>query len=205
MKGRWQRAHRDRPVFLEIGCGKGKFISEMAVREPGRFFVAVEGNKSVMLRAMEKVRAKSLDNVAFVPEFAEDLSDWFSDGEVTGIYLNFSDPLPKNYWYRRRLTYRERLKSYFRVLAEDGTVTFKTDNTGLFEWTIPEIMAADLRILDITRDLHAAAAAIEDPEESCIQHRDRIRGQVQRSRREDQESRDRKRSGEDCSRTAYRY
>jgi tRNA (guanine-N(7)-)-methyltransferase len=153
MHGEWAKRSSGRPVYLEIGCGKGKFISEMAEREPGRYFVAVEGNQSVMLRAMEKVRAKSLDNVAFVPEFAEDLSDWFSDGEVTGIYLNFSDPLPKNYWYRRRLTYRERLKSYFRVLAEDGTVTFKTDNTGLFEWTIPEIMAADLNILDITRDL----------------------------------------------------
>ena len=165
MHGKWAERASGRPVYLEIGCGKGKFISEMAEREPGRYFVAVEGNQSVMLRAMEKVRAKSLDNVAFVPEFAEDLSDWFSDGEVTGIYLNFSDPLPKNYWYRRRLTYRERLKSYFRVLAEDGTVTFKTDNTGLFEWTIPEIMAADLKILDITRDLHAEAASIEDPAE----------------------------------------
>ena len=165
MHGKWSERASGRPVYLEIGCGKGKFISEMAEREPGRYFVAVEGNQSVMLRAMEKVRAKSLDNVAFVPEFAEDLSDWFSDGEVTGIYLNFSDPLPKNYWYRRRLTYRERLKSYFRVLAEDGTVTFKTDNTGLFEWTIPEIMAADLKILDITRDLHAEAASIDDPAE----------------------------------------
>ena len=165
MRGKWAQRSGGRPVYLEIGCGKGKFISEMAVREPGRFFVAVEGNKSVMLRAMEKIRAAELDNVVFIPEFAEDLSDWFADGEVTGIYLNFSDPLPKNYWYRRRLTYRNRLKSYFRVLNEEGTVTFKTDNTDFFEWSILEIMAADLKILDITRDLHAAAAAIKDPEE----------------------------------------
>ena len=165
MRGKWAERSGGRPVFLEIGCGKGKFISEMAEREPGRFFVAVEGNKSVMLRAMEKIRAAELDNVVFISEFAEDLSDWFADGEVTGIYLNFSDPLPKNYWYRRRLTYRNRLKSYFRVLNEEGTVTFKTDNTDFFEWSILEIMAADLKILDITRDLHAAAAAIEDPEE----------------------------------------
>lgn len=165
LRGKWAGCSGGRPVYLEIGCGKGKFISEMAEREPGRFFVAVEGNKSVMLRAMEKIRAKGLDNVVFIPEFAEDLSDWFADGEVTGIYLNFSDPLPKNYWYRRRLTYRERLKSYFRVLGEDGTVTFKTDNTDLFEWSVLEIMAADLKILDITRDLHAEAASIEDPAE----------------------------------------
>ncbi|MBQ6623612.1 MAG: tRNA (guanosine(46)-N7)-methyltransferase TrmB, partial [Mogibacterium sp.] len=155
MRGDWKDAAAGRPLYIEIGCGKGKFISELAEREPEHFFVAVEGNKSVMLRAMEKIRAKNLENVRFIPELAGDLSEWFEDGEATGIYLNFSDPLPKNYWYKRRLTYRDRLKSYFRVLDEDGTVTFKTDNTGLFEWTIPEVMAADLVIEDITRDLHA--------------------------------------------------
>ena len=155
MRGGWKDAAAGRPLYIEIGCGKGKFISELAAREPEHCFVAAEGNKSVMLRAMEKIRAKKLDNVRFIPELAGDLSEWFEDGEARGIYLNFSDPLPKNYWYKRRLTYRDRLKSYFRVLDEDGTVTFKTDNTGLFEWTIPEVMAADLVIEDITRDLHA--------------------------------------------------
>ena len=139
----------------EIGCGKGKFISELAAREPEHFFVAIEGNKSVMLRALEKVREGGLDNVVFAPEFVEDLTDWFAEAEIDGIYLNFSDPLPKNYWYRRRLTYRARLKTYFSVLKDDGIVTFKTDNTGMFDWSIQEIRAADLRIIDITRDLHA--------------------------------------------------
>ena len=155
MVGRWGKLSLDRPVYVEIGCGKGKFIAELAEREPEHFFVAIEGNKSVMLRAMEKIRAKKLENVRFIPELAGDLSEWFSDGEVMGIYLNFSDPLPKNYWYKRRLTYRDRLVSYFRVLEEDGTITFKTDNTGLFEWSVLEIQAADLKILDITRDLQA--------------------------------------------------
>ena len=155
MKGRWSELSKGAPVFIEIGCGKGRFISELAKREPEHHFIAVEGNMSVMLRAMEKVRAGGLTNVTFVPLHAGDLSDWFADGEIKGIYLNFSDPLPKNYWYKRRLTYRDRLKSYFRVLAEDGAVTFKTDNTDLFEWSVLEIAASDLRILDITRDLHA--------------------------------------------------
>ena len=155
MRGKWSERSGGAPLFIEIGCGKGKFISELAAREPQHFFVAVEGNKSVMLRAMEKIRRLGLKNVAFVPELAGDLSEWFVDGEADGIYLNFSDPLPKNYWYKRRLTYRDRLKSYFRVLKPEGTVTFKTDNTDLFEWTILEIAASDLRILDITRDLHA--------------------------------------------------
>ncbi len=155
VRGRWSELSGGAPLYLEIGCGKGKFISELAAREPDHHFVAIEGNMSVMLRAMQKIRAGGITNVTFVPVLAGDLSEWFEDGEVEGIYLNFSDPLPKNYWYRRRLTYRDRLRSYFRVLAEDGTVTFKTDNTGLFEWSVLEIVAADLRILDITRDLHA--------------------------------------------------
>ena len=165
MRGRWIERSGGRPLYVEIGCGKGRFISELASREPEHFFVAVEGNMSVMLRAMEKIRERGLDNVVFTPEFAEDLGDWFGKEEVQGIYLNFSDPLPKNYWYRRRLTYRNRLKSYFRVMPPDGVVTFKTDNTGFFEWSLQEIMAADLKVLDITRDLHAEAMSIEDPEQ----------------------------------------
>lgn len=154
-KAKWDSFSDGKPIYLEIGCGKGKFISELAESEPQHFFVAVEGNRSVLLRAMEKIRDKGLKNVVFIPEFVEVLTDWFDDAEIDGIYLNFSDPLPKNYWYKRRLTYRERLKTYFQVLKDDGTVTFKTDNTGLFEWSIQEILAADLNILEITRDLHA--------------------------------------------------
>lgn len=161
MKGRWSERSGGAPLYLEVGCGKGRFISELAAREPEHHFIAVEGNMSVMLRAMQKIRAKGLTNVTFVPVLAGDLSEWFGEGEVKGMYLNFSDPLPKNYWYKRRLTYRDRLRSYFRVLADDGTVTFKTDNTGLFEWSVLEIAAADLKILDITRDLHA------DPERNA--------------------------------------
>ena len=168
MKGRWAQRSKGRPVYVEIGCGKGKFISELAAREPDHFFVAIEGNMSVMLRAMEKVRQAGLDNVVFTPEFADDLSEWFAYSEAQGIYLNFSDPLPKNYWYRRRLTYRKRLLSYFRVLPKDGTVTFKTDNTDFFEWSLLEIMAADLKVLDITRDLHAEVMSIEDPEKRAL-------------------------------------
>lgn len=155
MPGRWSEIAGNKPIYVEIGCGKGKFISELAEREPGNFFVAVEGNKSVMLRAMEKIRAKELDNVRFIPELAQDLSEWFGRGEVSGIYLNFSDPMPKNYMYKRRLTYRDRLKSYFEVLGDGSKVIFKTDNTDLFNWSVLEIIAADLKIEEITRDLHA--------------------------------------------------
>ena len=159
-RGKWSTLSGGKPIYIEVGCGKGKFISELAAREPEHFFVAIEGNKSVMLRALQKVKAQGLDNVFFVPLIARSLDEWFDEGEASGIYLNFSDPLPKNYQYKRRLTYRDRLNSYFRVLKAGGTLTFKTDNTELFEWSILEIVAANLKIIEITRDLHA------DPEKA---------------------------------------
>lgn len=154
-KGNWKDFAKGRPVHVEIGCGKGKFISEIAERDGDKFFIAIEGHRGVLLRALEKVAAKNLTNVVFIPTFVETLTDWFCESEIEKIYLNFSDPLPKKYWFKRRLTYRKRLKTYFDVLIDKGTVEFKTDNTGLFEWTIREIEAADLKIIDITRDLHA--------------------------------------------------
>lgn len=155
VKGKWHEISGGRPIFLEIGCGKGKFISELAGREPENFFVAVEGNRSVMLRAMEKIREKELGNVVFIPEFIEKLTDWFDDGEAAGVYLNFSDPLPKNYTAKKRLTYRDKLKQYFKVMGKDGRLCFKTDNTDLFEFSVEEALACNLRIAEITRDLHA--------------------------------------------------
>lgn len=157
LKGGWDQKVQTadcKGLYLEVGCGKGKFISEMAERYPERFFIAVEGNRSVLLRAMEKICTKNLHNVVFVPEFIVDLTDWFRDEEVDGIYLNFSDPLPKNYSAKKRLTHRSKLQQYERVLKDDGIVTFKTDNTGLFEFTIQEILASDMKIHELTRDLH---------------------------------------------------
>lgn len=154
-KGNWSSLSGGRPIYIEVGCGKGKFISELAAKEQQNFFVAIEGNKSVMLRAVQKIKALGLSNVIFVPLIAGDLGEWFEEGEASGIYLNFSDPHPKNYQYKRRLTYRDRLRSYFAVLGEGGRLTFKTDNTDLFEWSLLEIASADLKIADITRDLHA--------------------------------------------------
>ena len=92
----------------------------------------------------------------FVPNFIVDLHDWFEDGEIDGIYLNFSDPLPKNCSAKKRLTYRGKLRQYFDVLNESGVVRFKTDNTNLFNYSINEVIASDLRITKFTRDLHAS-------------------------------------------------
>lgn len=154
IRGKWKKLAGDRPIYLEVGCGKGKFISELSALHPENFYIAVEGNRSVMLRAMEKIEANGTGNVVFIPHFIENLNDWFTPGEVDGIYLNFSDPLPKNYTAKKRLTHRDKLKQYFTILGKGGQVIFKTDNTGLFEFTIQEILASDLEIAEITRDLH---------------------------------------------------
>ncbi|WP_306473826.1 tRNA (guanosine(46)-N7)-methyltransferase TrmB [Mogibacterium diversum] len=157
IRGKWaERAGESKGIYMEVGCGKGRFISQLASREPENFFIAVEGHKSVLLRAMEKVHELGLTNVVFIPEFIENLHEWFVDSELDGIYLNFSDPLPKNYSAKKRLTYRGKLKQYFDVLKEDGVVRFKTDNTDLFNYSINEVIASDLRIREFTRDLHAS-------------------------------------------------
>lgn len=158
MPGSWHKMAQERGLsdakFLEIGCGKGKFISELAAKNPENFYIAVEGHKSVLLRALEKASDAGLSNVVFIPEYVEDLRLWFDEAEIDGIFLNFSNPMPKNYSAKKRLTHRSKLSQYFAVLKEDGIVTFKTDNTDLFEFTIQEIRSADLKILELTRDLH---------------------------------------------------
>lgn len=155
-RGLWREISGERDLYVEIGCGKGKFITEMAAKHPENFYVAVEGNTSVMLRALQKADANDLSNIIFIPKFTEDIRDWFSEDEVAGIYLNFSDPLPKKYCYKKRLTYRGRLISYFDVIRRNGKIEFKTDNTAFFEWTIGEIIAANLAIEYINRDLHSS-------------------------------------------------
>lgn len=163
IKGRWREAFGsdmpeseadEIPLCLEIGCGKGRFISEFAKREPDKLIVGIEGSRAVLIRALEKVRTTDFGNVMFIPRYVEDLTNWFEAGEVDEIYLNFSDPLPKTRTATKRLTHRNKLKQYFEVLAPGGMVTFKTDNAGLFEFTIQEIRAADLAIAELTRDLH---------------------------------------------------
>ncbi len=155
----------DRKLFVEIGCGKGKFITSLAEMNPDDLFVAIEGFSSVIIRATDKARKLDLNNVRFILDFVFDLGTWFSDEEVDGIYLNFSDPWPKRKNAKRRLTYRDRLEQYSKALSSGGFIRIKTDNDGFFDFTIEEIEEYNRRCdrmggtgrLDIsalTRDLH---------------------------------------------------
>lgn len=141
-------------IDLEIGCGKGIFTASLAERNKERLIVAIEGNRSVLLRAMEKVREKNLNNVIFIPKYINDIREWFLPGSIDTIYLNFSDPLPKPRTAKHRLTHRDKLSQYFTILNEDGELQFKTDNDELFDWSVREILAENLLIKEITRDLH---------------------------------------------------
>lgn len=165
VKGHWAEIFgNENPVYLEIGCGKGQFILTHAVREPDANFIAVEGQANVMLRAMEKAEAAELSNLRLFIDFVNDLNDYFEKGELAGLYLNFSDPWPKARHDKRRLTYHKRLENYFQVMGDDGFVEFKTDNEGLFAFTLEEIRMMEekgLKMVEMTRDLHSEDCTYE--------------------------------------------
>ena len=156
-KGRWAEIFGNgNPIYLEIGCGKGKFITKHAFAEPDCNFIACEGQMSVVLRALEKAEASGIENLRVFIDFVNSLEDYFETGELSGIYLNFSDPWPKARHAKRRLTYRGRLQNYKKVLKPDGFIEFKTDNEGLFAFTLEEIEACGYEMIEMSRDLHGA-------------------------------------------------
>ncbi|MCC8059759.1 MAG: tRNA (guanosine(46)-N7)-methyltransferase TrmB [Clostridiales bacterium] len=144
----------DNPLEIEIGMGKGRFIMELAVRNPEINYIGIERYSSVLLRALQKREGLELPNLRFLCEDAGDLAEIFAPGEVTRIYLNFSDPWPKDRHAKRRLTSPEFLKVYDQILAAEGVVEFKTDNQGLFAYSLESIPAAGWRIECYTEDLH---------------------------------------------------
>lgn len=142
------------PIEIEVGMGKGRFIMELAQRHPQVNFLGIERYPSVLLRAVKKQEELQLANLRFLCVDARALSDIFAPGEVSEIYLNFSDPWPKDRHARRRLTSPEFMKIYDCILEKDGTVEFKTDNQGLFSYSLVSIPEAGWQIRWFTRDLH---------------------------------------------------
>lgn len=156
LAGKWDEVFgNDNPIYLEIGCGKGRFIVSNAVRHADCNFIAVEGQANVVLRALEKAEQNECTNIRIFIDYVNDLKDYFEEGELAGIFLNFSDPWPKARHAKRRLTYYKRLLNYKEVLGANGTIAFKTDNDGLFAFTLEQIEEAGLTILEKTEDLHA--------------------------------------------------
>ena len=162
-KGTWQQIfENDHPIRIEVGMGKGQFILEQASRNPDVNFVGIEKYSTVLLKAIRKREQMELSNIYFLCEDARELAEIFGPGEVERIYLNFSDPWPKDRHARRRLTSSEFLARYDLFLAPDGRIEFKTDNQDLFTFSLEEIESSDKWHLDAsTRDLHHDAAMNE--------------------------------------------
>lgn len=151
----------ENPLYLEIGCGKGRFLMEMAENHPDINFLGIEKMSSVLIRAVEKQEEKELPNLFFLCINADNLTAYFDEGEIDKIYLNFSDPWPKDRHHKRRLTSREFLERYEHILKKRSVVEFKTDNNGLFDFSLEEVNARGWEILDMTRDLHHTPEMLE--------------------------------------------
>lgn len=165
LRGQWRSAFgHDGPVHIEVGMGKGRFLMDMAKKNPGINYVGLERYTSVLLRAVEKAERELAENQAagqdqptnfrFLCEDAAKLPELFAPGEVDRIYLNFSDPWPKERHAKRRLTSTRFLQCYDQILAADGTIEFKTDNQELFTFSLESAREAGWDIVADTRDLH---------------------------------------------------
>ena len=157
MKGVWREEifHNDRPLHLEIGMGKGEFLHTLATTHPDINYLGIEKYSSVLYRAIEKREKAEIDNLFFLRFDATYLDTIFGPGEVDRIYLNFSDPWPKDRHAKRRLTSPQFLALYDQVLAKDGIIQFKTDNRDLFDYSVEVVEESDTwQIEEITYDLH---------------------------------------------------
>jgi len=157
-KGHWQEIFpSQQPLHIEIGMGKGRFLMDMAVLHPEINYVGIEMYDSVLLRAVQK-REKletEIKNLFFIRMDARQLPEVFAEGEVDRIYLNFSDPWPKDRHAKRRLTSHEFLARYEKILKKDGTLEFKTDNKDLFDFSLEEMKNAEgWELTAFTYDLH---------------------------------------------------
>lgn len=156
LRGMWRQNHfgNENPIHIEIGMGKGKFLMELAALNPNINYVGIEKFSSVLIRAIQKMEINPLPNVCFIRMDAEDIEGIFEKGEVDRIYLNFSDPWPKDRHAKRRLPSRQFLKRFDTILSKDGTIEFKTDNRDLFDFALSEVPEAGWNIICKTFDLH---------------------------------------------------
>lgn len=156
LKGNWKTAlSGGRPIFLEIGCGKGRFVNEMAKAHPENFYLALEREEGALVIALERAMADKTENVRYLDFDAMRLLDFFAPHELDGIYLNFSDPWPPKKQAKRRLTHKNFLDLYRVVLKPDGEIHFKTDNQHLFEFSIEEFCREGFLLKNLSLDLHA--------------------------------------------------
>ena len=154
-KGRWHLIFgNENPIHIEIGMGKGQFIMKLAKEHPDINYIGIERYSSVLLRALQKMEIEPLPNIRFLCMDASIITEVFDKEEVAKIYLNFSDPWPKERHDKRRLTSRQFFERYDKILAGNGVVEFKTDNDDLFAFSMEEVAEAGWTLDAHTFDLH---------------------------------------------------
>ena len=155
LKGKWKEEFgNDNPIRIEIVMGKGKFITTLAMENPDINYIGIEKYSSVLIRAIERCEEIEVPNLRFIRMEAEYICDVFEKGEVDRIYLNFSDPWPKDRHAKRRLTSKQFFERYDVILKKDGIVEFKTDNDLLFQFSLEQVPEAGWELIEQTWDLH---------------------------------------------------
>ena len=156
-KGKWQGIFgNDNPIHIEVGTGKGQFVTGMALANPHINYIGIELYDSVIVCALEKVlEANTPPNLRLLKVNGADLEKYFAKNDVSQVYLNFSDPWPKSRHAKRRLTHEGFLKLYESILIDNGEVHFKTDNRGLFEYSLTSISEYGMLLKYVSLDLHA--------------------------------------------------
>lgn len=156
-KGRWQEIFgNNHPIHIEVGSGKGAFITGMAIQNPHINYIAVDMQVSVLSYALDKILESGANNVRLLLVDGSELTNYFDEEEIDLLYLNFSDPWPKKKHEKRRLTYSSFLETYKQILPEHGEIHFKTDNRGLFEYSLSSMSQYGMTLNQVWLDLHAS-------------------------------------------------
>ena len=156
-KGKWHEIFgNDHPIHIEVGSGKGAFITGMAKANPEINYIGIDIQKSVLSYALDKVLEADVPNIKLLWVDGDSLTNYFEDGEIDQLYLNFSDPWPKKRHEKRRLTYKTFLDTFKQILPEQGEIHFKTDNRGLFEYSLVSFSQYGMTLKGVWLDLHAS-------------------------------------------------
>jgi tRNA (guanine-N7-)-methyltransferase len=155
-RSHWQQSFTSQgPLFVEVGTGKGKFLREMAQARPEIRFIGLEREPGILLQAVRLAKEQGLTNLKFILGDVQLLQEMFVPAEVDRLYIHFCDPWPKQRHAKRRLTHPDFLAAYATVLAPGGTVRLKTDNSGLFQYSLEMFAQAAMELVTVTDDLHA--------------------------------------------------
>ncbi|MBH0157888.1 tRNA (guanosine(46)-N7)-methyltransferase TrmB [Fictibacillus sp. 5RED26] len=155
MKGKWHSFFgNDNPIHIEVGTGKGQFVNGMAKQNPSINYLGMELYDSIIITALDRILEDEKPNVKLIRADASHLLDYFEPGEIERVYLNFSDPWPKSKHAKRRLTHESFLKRYETVLKKPGEIHFKTDNQGLFEYSLHSMSTYGMFFNEVSLDLH---------------------------------------------------